>query len=552
MFKFKVQQAGFWRCDLIVITVALLVLFGAFLGARPLTVPDEGRYAEIPREMLVSGDFVTPHINGIKYFEKPPFFYWVQSGSLRVFGLNEWVVRIPNALFALLGVLLTYAGARQLYGRRTGLISAGVLATFSIYTAMSQMVTLDMTMATLLSGTLFSFILGNLVPPGSRRSTFMYAMYTFAALATLTKGLIGIILPGIIIFTWLLLTHRWRDLKTYCLPTGSLLFLLITLPWHIAVAIQNPEFFQFYIIDQQFLRYLTDSTGRNQPFWFLPLSLFGGMFPWLGFLIPALPHSWPRWWRTPVAEQPTLFLLLWAGVITLFFWPSNSFLTPYVLPILPPLAIIIGRYLDWAIDHPRHWGVRFGVMVFCLGGLILVAVGVMRFGIAMPLMNLSLCLLGIAIFVSFWLIWRYTLTQTLVGLIIVMSLFLISLKLSYPLTDKRSIKDLAIALKPMLKNEGGVYSYLEYYQDLPFYLNQNVVIVHFYGELKHGIAHTDLSGKWVRGDAFWENWRQTKRQYMIMSLGNFELAKLEHPGVKLVEIAHTERNVLVTNLGGKE
>jgi len=191
-------------------------------------------------------------------------------------------------------------------------------------------------------------------------------------------------------------------------------------------------------------------------------------------------------------------------------------------------------------------------MVFCLGALILVAAGVMRFGVAMPLMNLSFALLAIAIFVSFWLIWRYTLTQTLVGLIIVMSLFLISLKLSYPLTDKRSIKDLALILKPMLKNGDGVYSYVEYYQDLPFYLNQNMVIVHFYGELKHGIAHTDLNGKWVRGDAFWENWRQTKRQYMIMSLGNFELAKLEHPGVRLVEIARTERNVLVSNLGGKE
>ena len=552
MSELKVQQAGFWRRDLIGIALALLLLFGAFLGTRPLTVPDEGRYAEIPREMLVSGDFVTPHINGIKYFEKPPFFYWVQSGSLRVFGLNEWAVRAPNALFGLLGVVLVYAGARNLYGRRVGLMSAGVLATCSIYTAMSQMVTLDMTMATLLSGTLFCFILGNVIPPGSRRSAFMYAMYTFAGLATLTKGLIGIILPGIIIFSWLLLTQRWRDLKTYCLPKGSLLFLLITLPWHIAVAIQNPEFFQFYFIDQQFLRYLTDSTGRNQPLWFLPLSLFGGMFPWLGFLIPAVPYSWPRWRRTPEAEQPALFLLLWAGVITVFFWPSNSFLTPYVLPILPPLAIIIGRYLDWAIDHAPHWGVRFGVIIFCLCGLVFGTVGLMRFGVALPLMNFSFALLAVAIFVIFWLFLRKSLVHTVVGIMMVMSLFLTSLKLSYPLTDKRSVKGLAMILKPLIKNGDEVNSYMEYYQDLPFYINQNVVIVHFYGELKHGIAYTDLKGKWLQNSAFWERWRHANRQYMIIGLKSFDEAKLEHPEVKLVEIARTERNVLVTNVGKSE
>ncbi|MDQ2994836.1 MAG: glycosyltransferase family 39 protein, partial [Pseudomonadota bacterium] len=177
MFEIIGAQAGYWRRDLIAITLALAVLFGVFLGNRPLTVPDEGRYAEIPREMLVTGDYVTPHLNSIKYFEKPPFFYWVQSASIRWVGLNEWGARIPNALFGLLGVLLTYSCARLLYGRRTGLLSAMVLSTSVMYIGMTQMVTLDMTTAVLLAGALFSFILGNQTPPGRTRNLFMWAMY---------------------------------------------------------------------------------------------------------------------------------------------------------------------------------------------------------------------------------------------------------------------------------------------------------------------------------------------------------------------------------------
>lgn len=537
------QQAGFWRRDLIGITLALLVLFGAFLGARPLTVPDEGRYAEIPREMLVSGDFLTPYLNGIKYFEKPPLFYWVQSASLRQFGLNEWAVRLPNALFALFGVLLTYAAARQIYGRRVGLISAVVLSTSSVYIAMSQMVTLDMATAALLSGALFSFILGNLRPVGAQRNLFMVAMYTCAALATLTKGLIGIVLPGLVIFIWLLLTKRWRDLKTYCLPTGIILFLVIALPWHILVAQKNPEFFQFYFIDQQFLRYLTDSTGRSQPIWFLPLAIFGGLFPWMGFLIPALSQGW--------REQHTLFFLCWAGMMTLFFLPSNSLLIPYVLPILPPLAILIGRYLSYAIDHPKHWGVRFGVISFVLAGLILIIAGIAKFGLALPHLNLSLILLAIAIFMFLWLIWRYSLSTALMGLTVVISLFFISLKLSYPKTDSRSIKSLALDLKPILKESDPVYCYEDYYQDLPFYLNRKVAIVQYHGELKHGMKHTDTQGLFFDYNAFWQNWHQKQRQYMIMSLNAFEQVKREDAKVPLIEIARTERNILVTNLGGR-
>nr|MDQ2994987.1 hypothetical protein [Pseudomonadota bacterium] len=268
----------------------------------------------------------------------------------------------------------------------------------------------------------------------------------------------------------------------------------------------------------------------------------------LGFLIPAFAHEQPKMWRPPIAQQPTLFLLLWADIIALFFWPSNSMLAPYVLPIYPPLAIIIARYFNWAIDHPRHWGVRCGIIVFGVTSAILIGAGVMHFGSDHPLMNLSLSLLILTTLLSFWLIWCFSFTQTIVVLTIAISVFFISLKLSYPQTDKRTIKELALILKPLLNDNEPVYTYWDYYQDLPVYLNQPVTIVQYYGELQHGITQGSSEKAWVPLEVFWQRWYHPTRQYMIMSLTTFAEAKQSHPDVKFVELGRTERNILVTNL----
>ena len=156
-----------WR-DALLLVVLLAVFFGFELGSRALWHPDEGRYSEIPRAMAASGDYVTPRLNGVKYFEKPVLFYWMQAGSIKLFGVNEWALRLWPALLALAGCLAVYGAGRKLFGRRAGLIAAIVLATSPLYYLLGRIITLDMAVRVLLTGALLSFLLGVREPPGAR------------------------------------------------------------------------------------------------------------------------------------------------------------------------------------------------------------------------------------------------------------------------------------------------------------------------------------------------------------------------------------------------
>ena len=219
------SNKGSWCFDLILLAVGIGLIFSLFLGTRPLSVPDEGRYAEIPREMLVVDDFVTPHLNGIKYFEKPPLFYWLQAGAIKVLNpwitqaeyalnrsktnhyfaapISEWTVRLPNAIVALLGCLLVYAAGRALFERRAGLLSAVILASSLLYFALARMVTLDMTLSVCLSGSLLAFLVASSQSPSLKRRFLFYSAYMLAGLAQYSlKGLIGIIFPTIVLLVF--------------------------------------------------------------------------------------------------------------------------------------------------------------------------------------------------------------------------------------------------------------------------------------------------------------------------------------------------------------
>jgi len=230
------QADSSWTRDLLILVVLFGLLLGFRLGSYALANPDEGRYAEIPREMLASGDWVTPHLNGVNYFEKPPLMYWAVAVCQKAFGQGEWASRAIPALFSLAGILLTYATARQIYGRRAGLASATVLGTSLLYFGLSRILILDMGVTVLMSATLCCFILGVRAEPGLRRRLLFYGLYASAALATLTKGLIGFLVTGAVMFLWLLICNQWRRLRPMHLPTGILLFLAIALPWHLLAA----------------------------------------------------------------------------------------------------------------------------------------------------------------------------------------------------------------------------------------------------------------------------------------------------------------------------
>ena len=534
-----------WGCDLLILMVFLGVLFGFMLGERALWSPDEGRYSEVAREMVVTGDYITPRLNGVKFFEKPPLFYWLQSASIKAFGLNEWSLRFWPATFALLGCLAVYMGSRKLFGRRTGLLAATVLATSGLYYAMSRVVDLDMGLSALMTCALISFLLGTREPAGIRRRCAMWSFFSFAALAVLEKGLIGIVIPGLVIGTWILLFGEWRILKTIYLPSGIALFLTIAAPWHILVSRTNPEFFDFYFIREHFQRFLYKNGPFDQPWTFVPVLLIG-LFPWTVFLYQAMRYSLASSWRPRHGHKEAVFLIVWAGWVFLFFSFSSSKVITYILPMFAPLSILIGRYLSAAWNHPNLAGIRTGYWTLLLAVLFVVVIGLKgphyleRYStwpiLEVPADKTTLSSTSLTHYPDLMGLEPYMVAQSVILLAGALAtiflgkrrgfpaafaalgstaaLFLIVLNSSLKLFDeRRSIKDLAIVIKRQLLPNDEVASYHAYYQDLPFYLRRQVTQVGWIEpyELRDKNVTTQTNNDAI----FWQRWNSPRSIYVL-------------------------------------
>src|SRR6185312_4499559 len=222
--------------DILILTVVISLFFAFWLGAYPLLTPDEARYSEVAREMVVTGNYITPHLNGVVMLDKPIFHYWLQATAIKLFGLSEWALRLCPALFGVLGCLFTYIAGRLLFERRTGLLAAIILATSPLYFFSAHYANLDMEIAVLISAALFTF----LIAVKYSRLYLLWIAYIFAGLAVLTKGLIGIMLPALIIGIWILWQKQWQVLRSMYLWSGLLLVILIASPWYILVQKANP------------------------------------------------------------------------------------------------------------------------------------------------------------------------------------------------------------------------------------------------------------------------------------------------------------------------
>jgi len=231
------REYSFLR-DLVMLAVVFGNAFFLLLGRVGLIEPDEGRYAEIPREMLEKGDFITPTLNYVKYFEKPPLHYWLTALSFKSFGLNEFAARFTGTLAGLLCVLLVYHTGRKLFGRREGLFSALILGTSTGFVAQSRINLTDMTLTFWLSAALCCFIIAA-DDNEEHKGRYYGLFYLFSALAVLTKGLIGLVLPVGIIGVYLVVTHRWYLLREMRLVIGTALFLAVAAPWFVLVSLRN-------------------------------------------------------------------------------------------------------------------------------------------------------------------------------------------------------------------------------------------------------------------------------------------------------------------------
>ncbi len=345
----------------------LLALFAAGwfcnLGYRHLVKPDEGRYAEIPREMVASGDWLTPRLNAYKYFEKPPLQYWITAAAFAAFGQNEWAARLWPGVSGFLGVLLVLWAGNRLFGPPVGLYGAAVAASSAIYASIGHLLTLDMALCVFMSASVFAFAVAQRDPAAeAERRRWMLLAWPAAALAVLSKGLVGIVLPAGAVALYVLIERDWKLLGRLHALGGGLLFLAIATPWFIAVSLANPEFLRFFFIHEHLERFTTREHGRYQPVWYFVPVLLAGVLPWIVDLFPALGRAWARVPETRF--QPRRFLLLWCVVVFAFFSASDSKLGSYILPLFPALAVLIGIHL--ASASPR-FALAQGVAAALLG-----------------------------------------------------------------------------------------------------------------------------------------------------------------------------------------
>jgi 4-amino-4-deoxy-L-arabinose transferase-like glycosyltransferase len=537
-----------WVTDILALVIFLGVFYALWIGSHALFTPDEGRYSEVAREMVASGDYITPRLNGVAFLDKPVLYYWLQASAIQLFGLKEWALRFWPAALGILCAMMTYVSGRLLFNRRTGIIAALILTTSPLYYGGSHYANLDLEVASLIGDALLCFIAGIQSTSPRLKNILLYAAYIFAGLAALTKGLIGIVFPAMIIGAWVILLNRWNTLLKMNLFTGLLIFLLITAPWYLLAQRATPEFFHFFFVTQQVSRFLTTQEFNSKAAaWFYIPIVIGGFFPWSMFLVQAVARNIRQVWQDRQQHATELFLLLWFFIIFIFFSVPRSKTVGYILPIFPTCALLVGNYISAYWEQAKVTGLRVAIILFM--GLCL-ALSAFIFASSywtaalgtpdalIPYLHYIAVTLLTAAFVSCLFFHKESfapLFSTLTAAMAVM--LLIFIKSAFAINEK-SIKPLVMDLKPRLNANAEVVAYYRYYHDLPIYLGRRVTVVadwnapdiadrdNWLREMWYGMAFQDTKKWLIEDDTFWKRWNSDKLMYVVTDERYYEqLAK---------------------------
>jgi len=536
---------------------AFAVIWLYALGIRTLVPPDEGRYAEMAREMWASGDWITTRLNGIKYFEKPPLQTWMNALSFAAFGLGEWQARLWTGLCGLGGVLFTGYAARRVFGARAGFYAALALGSSLFWVASGQINSLDMSLSGMMTIALCSLLIAQRddATPAEQRN-WMLLCWAGMALAVLAKGLIGLVLPGAVLTLYSVLARDFAIWKRLHLGKGLLLFFAIATPWFVLVGLRNPEQPHFFFIHEHWERFFLKTHHREGPWYYFLLLLLPGLMPWLGVAPQALVNGLKR--VPGAAFQPKLMLVIWAVFITFFFSYSSSKLPGYILPVFPAIAMLCATYLEnanrlnrmlaaglllvvgvaglaavpqmaqMAVRHPdervlleayQPWVLTAAIVAAAGGALALLHARQLR-------RDLTVLTLAIAGFASVQLI--------LTGF--------------EPYGKMRAGKALAQKMLPELQPDTRIFSVGTYEQSMTFYLKRTVTLVDYWDEFTFGLRQQPELSLDMPG--FIAQWQQlseqnTKALAIVDQQAHDELKAL---GIRMRVVAEDTRRLVITNL----
>jgi 4-amino-4-deoxy-L-arabinose transferase-like glycosyltransferase len=517
----------------------------ATLQARPMLDPDEGRYAEIPREMVAAGDWLTPRLNDLKYFEKPPLQYWATAALYSVFGLSEWTSRLWTVGLAFACLPMVYAWTRRLYGTNAALAALVALAVSPYFGVIGHLDLLDAGFTFWLTGAVFAFTLAQSSEGGSQTERrWMLLAWLAAALAILSKGIVVGVLTGVSLIVYSLIERDLRPWKRLHVTLGLPLFLLVGAPWFIAVSLRNPDFPGFFFIHEHFARFLTTVHQRVEPWWFfLPFLLFG-MLPWIVSVVGACRQGWNDT-RSTSNFKPLRFLLVFSAVTLLFFSASGSKLAPYILPLFPPLAVLVGVY----VGERRQAFLR---QVQIIGSIlvVLLAIGMLVHSILensfVPHQAIAWVAVAVlALVIGLLTVWARQSRSELVPAVAIAATFTLAWQCfmtAYSVIPPlRSAHDLVAAAKPYIHPQTALYSVGQYRETISPYLQRTLTIVQFRGELEFGMnaepgrqeaGVTEFMSRWNAssdavaffGPQLWDEYRQKGLPGHVIAADHYTVA----------------------------
>jgi 4-amino-4-deoxy-L-arabinose transferase-like glycosyltransferase len=524
------------------------LLWFALLAYRPLYDPDEGRYAEIPREILSGGDWLIPHLNGLVYLEKPPLQYWLSALTFSVLGQSEAVARLWPGLCGYLSLWLIFAIARRLWGTDAALKAAMLAIGSILFVLLGHQLTLDMSLTFWLLASLACFIYSQTerANPVIRRN-WMLGCWAAMALAVLTKGLIGALIPAATLGIYVLWQRDWALLSRLQILRGLPLFLAISAPWFVLASRANAEFFHFFFIREHFQRFLTPVEERSEPWWFFVPVLILGVLPWATMGLRALALDWRE--RSAQGEFNAVRLLwIWTVFVLLFFSASNAKLIPYILPALPTIALLSARPRV-ADERPHVWAGAALSVAFAIGVLLYASAIFSSAEGAMLAVRLRPALLCLALLlvagaaVACWLGRRRQMPGAVAALAAGWFGAAIAITAgACEVQDLFSARDIAALIRRESPEGAPVYSVQNYAQSLTFYLKRTVTLVDYRDEFALGLTQAPGSGI-ASLDEFGVRWRALDRAIAVMPPAT--RARLTDAGLPMREVGCVAKRLCV-------
>ncbi len=543
----------------IFLCIIFTFIWFAQLNIRHLIPSDEGRYAEIAREMLVSGDWLAPHYNGYLYFEKPPLQMWFNAATFAVFGIGDWQARLYTAVASFLGILFVAFTGTRVFNARAGFFAALVLAASPYWILLGHFNVLDMGLAFWMELTLCSLLLAQRPNLPTRAVRYwMWLSWAAMAGAVLSKGLIGIMLPGAVLMLYTLITHDFALWRRLYLFSGILIFSALTAPWFVLIQIHHPSFFDFFFVVQHFRRYLTPEQNRPGPFYYFVPVILIGFLPWLSFAVQSIKHAL-KLPRQANGFSPSWLLFIWSAFIFVFYSLSHSKLISYTLPIAPAIALLLGLYLP--LLTRAQWQRQ---LLFYLTGLAIAFVAppfLLMLGnpeTPQALYRAYMIWVYIALFIMLtgtalsWLMLKRATTQERFTQTVILYAcgWFVATTVAGNAHQIFGYESSGVKLVPAVKAEMArlpadtpFYSVNMLDHTVPFYLQRPLTLVQHPDELRFGV--TQEPDKWIPTVEAWkQRWQQQPNGFALLRPYLYD--KLVEQGIPMRVIARDSRRVVVT------